>query len=381
MKQKFTQRTVEAAKLYLHALEGSRKAQFQVAESIANGDFAEPIAPVLAKQVVKVYHDTDQSSDQFTTRKTVSGIDRDETVQVLVIDSDQSNIPDQNMGDRWIPGTLPTIGPREQYPQIGLFPAYEKKIRASKVGEAFGIDWEAIVNSRGGEVDLIDNAVSSFGTHAANTGEARVAKQLVKSTGFSDAVVAQGKNIPGNPDFSDAVAFADALATYQETPIEIDGNEIAYDSYTLLCAPGQEYRYRRMLEARALRRVPARTGTDSEVPGLEYEFNVNIPVTINVIEWSWLRKVWPGIGKGYILVPRGGDAGTYPVLTKNYLRGYEQPSFWVKDANARQYRGGDVNVRADGDFDSDAIATKVRHVIGANLLWGDGILYSTGSNT
>lgn len=379
-KQRYSESTKKAASLYAHALEGSRKAQHQVAEAIAVGDFVKPLEPILQAQISKVFHETESDVESYTTRKTVSGIDRPEPVQVLVVDTDQSNIPDTNRGDRWIPGTLPSIGPREAYPEIGLTSGYEKSISAGKIGEAGAIDWEAVVNSNGGEVDIIDTFVTSFAKHAKQSQDVRALKRLVKQTGFSDQVVAEATHINGNPDFSDIEKFADALSVFRQTPLQIDGNEITYDSYTLICAPGYEYQYNRMLNARAFRRVPARAGTDAEAPGVEYEFDVTIPVTINVLETKWLRAVYPNIGKGYIMVPNDSDA-TYPVLTRNFLRGYEEPSFWVKDANARQYRGGDVPVLTQGDFDSDAIKTKVRHVIGSDLLWAKGVLYSDGSNT
>lgn len=376
-----SEKSKKAAALYVHALEGSRTAQFQLSESIAQGDFAKPIEPVLAAQVVKVYHETESNVEAYTTPKTVQGIDRPEPISAIVIsDADQSNIPDTNRGDQWVPGTLPSVGPREKYPEIGLAPYYEKTISASKIGEAFAIDWEAVVNSRGGEVDLIDQAVTAFGKHAKQTQDVRALKRLVNANGFTAAVTAGGRQIQGNPDFSDLEAFADALIATRETPIVIDGNEQVYDSYVLLCAPGMKAKYDRMLNARAFRRVPARAGADAEAPGLEYELDIAIPMSVTVTETKWIRQLWPGIGKGYVAIPTDSD-GTYPVLTLNKLAGHEEPSFWVKDSNAREYRGGDVPVLTEGDFDSDAIETKVRHVIGSDLLWADGILYSTGTNT
>jgi hypothetical protein len=365
------EKSKKAAALYVKALEGDRRAQFALSESIAVGDFAVPFEPILQAQVLKVFHETESNVDQWTTAKTVQGIDRPEPVSTIVVsDADQANIPSVNRGDTWIPGTLPSVGPREKYPEIGL------GTFSSKVGEAFAIDWEAIVNSRGGEVDLIQQAVDAFGKHAKQTADVRAMKRLVKATGFSDAVVAQGRHLAGNPNFSDLEAFVGALDTMLETPVVIDGNEQVYNSFNLLVAPHQKVKYDRMLNARAFRRVPARTGSDSTEPGLEYELDLAVPVTINVIETKWIRAVYQGIGNGFIGIPT--TDGQYPALTLNTLAGYPDPSVWVKDANARQYRGGDVDVLSQGDFDSDAIETKVRHVVGSDLLWGNGIFYSTG---
>lgn len=369
----------KAAVLYVHALEGDRKAQFALAESVAVGDFAVPFEPIIQAQVSKVFHETESNVEQWTTPKTVQGIDREEPVQTIVVsDADQANIPSVNRGDTWIPGTLPSIGPREKYPEIGLGTFSGKTISASKVGEAFAIDWEAIVNSRGGEVDLIDQAVTAFGKHAKQTADVRAMKRLVNASGFTSAVTTNGRHLAGNPNFSDLEAFVDAIQDVIDTPVVIDGNEVVYDSFDMLVAPHQKAKYDRMLNARAFRRVPARTGTDSANPGLEYELDIAVPVTINVIETKWLRAVYPGIGNGFIMLP-SADPANYPTLTLNTLQGYPEPSVWVKDSNAKQYRGGDVPVLSQGDFDSDAIETKVRHVIGSDLLWANGIIYSTGA--
>ena len=69
-----------------------------------------------------------------------------------------------------------------------------------------------------------------------------------------------------------------------------------------------------------------------------------------------------------------------PVLTQNRLQGYEQPSFFVRESLQRNVGGGEVDPLSEGDFDEDAIVTKVRHVIGSTLLWGEAIQYSLGTN-
>lgn len=379
-KRPLSEKSKKAAALYLKAREGDRRAQFAMSESIAVGDFAVPFEPILQAQVTKVFHETFSNVEQWTTPKTVQGIDRDEPVQTIVVsDADQSNIPSVNRGDAWVPGTLPSVGPREKYPEIGLASFNAKSIRAGKIGEAFAIDWEAIVNSRGGEVDLIDQATTAFGKHAKQSADVIAMKRLVNNAGFTSAVTSMGQVIPGNPDFSDLEAFVDALTTVLSNPVIIDGNEVVYDSFVMIVAPHMKAKYDQMLNARAFVRVPARTGDDSLTPSLQYSLDIAVPVTITVVESKWLRTLFPGVGKGYIMLPTDSDS-SYPVLTLNTLAGFPEPSVWVKDSNARNLGGGDVDVLSQGDFDSDAIETKVRHVLGSNLLWGNGILYSLGTN-
>lgn len=379
-----TQENVKALKLWqaaegknLHGHESRERAQLALAESVASGEFPTQILPAVRKTLTTVYDETEVVTPQFTTRKTVEAIGVDEKVEVFEFD-DQENIPGQNAGDTFISGGLPTILPREKYPQIG-FSATDKSIRARKIGEAFGLDWEAVVRSRGAKVNLIREAFTAFGRHAKNQEEIDVAKLLVTSSGFNTTALTGALAVPSSPDLNtDPDTLGDVIDTLLQRPVQ--GVLPNYTSYSLLVAPGNARAARQALATRRVRNVPARTGSGSENRGKEWEEQVVLGADVNVVVFPWLAKIWSSIGKGWILVPNPA-AGDLPVLTSNYLEGYEAPSVWVKDSNARTVGGSAVNSLVDGDFDSDAVETKVRHVHGANALWVAGIAYSDGTNT
>jgi hypothetical protein len=52
-----------------------------------------------------------------------------------------------------------------------------------------------------------------------------------------------------------------------------------------------------------------------------------------------------------------------PALEIGFLRGHESPEIFIKAPNAQRVGGGNVNPM-DGDFDTDSIQYKVRHVLG-----------------
>ena len=366
---------LKALRLYNEARAGNMAAQFALTESIAGHEFPTQIAPAMVRQLRKVFHDTEKLSPLFTTRKTVNAIDVDEELNLYSFD-DQSNINAENNGETFVRGGLPAMGARQLYPNI-KFQASGKKLRARKLGEAFTFDWEAQIRSRGTDIDMLGDAVEAFGRHAGNQEEIDVAKLLVTGTGFNTAGLPDAQAISGNPDLTNPESLQLAIRSAIQT--QIDGEEIGYGKFVLLTTPQYAPVARQTLQTRRVERIPARTGAGSTSVGTGWESQIDYGADITVVGWKWLSRIWSGIGNGWMLIPTD-NPDQYPALSSNYLKGAEEPTFWVKDPNARVYGGGEVPV-LDGDFDSDGIATKVRHVHGSTPLWTHGIRYSTGTNT
>jgi len=384
-----TQKQVEALKLLL-AAEGKsvvkdgprpnsrerRSAQFALAESIASGEFPTQIVPAVRSIVQSRHSQVERTSDRFTTRKTVTAINVPEEIRVYSVE-DQKNIQDNNGGNPFVAGGLPTVLPRQPYQQIGL-QASDKKISARKMGEAFGLDWESVVAMRGSNVDVIREAFQSFGDHAGNQEEIDVFGLLVNSAGFrtgAGTALNQGLSLTGNPDLTDPVAMAAAIGELLERD-NVAGGVTAPESYSkfvALTTVGNAPLLRQGIGARRVVRNPGAT------TGYSWEETVEFGAEVEVIGSAWMKKLFPGAGKHVILVPVA-EGSNLPVLTSNFLEGYETPSVWIKDSNARQVGGGEVNSLVDGDFDSDSIVTKVRHVHGADALWAAQIGYTTGAN-
>lgn len=349
------------------------QAQIKFAESIAYGDLPAQLQPAVVRTLRSYYKEVPQVAERFTTLWELTGIDRDEEYNLYGFNQD--NIPGVNEGKQFIPGGLPRVGRRESYPQIGL-QASGKTGRVSKVGEAFGVDWEAIVNSRGTNVNLLREGIAMFGRHAANQNEIEVASLLVNSSGFRTAS-GGGLNgataLTGNPDLLDPVELAAALAQLQQ--VQLQGQDVDYSKFVILTSVANAPLIRQGIAGRRIVRNPgAQTG-------FSWEETVDYGAEVEVIGWKWLRTLWPSIGKGAIIVPVA-SADDLPILTRNRLQGYPEPSIWIKDSNAKSANGGgEINPEAEGDFDSDAVVTKVRHVTGASSLWNTAIGYTTGAGS
>lgn len=377
-----TQKQLEAAKLWRTAegkalTKDGRKptkreadeAKTKLAEGVAYGDLAIQLQPSLRRTLQAYYNDTPQVADSFTTEWLFEAINVDEEYNLYKFNQDNLT---GKLGESFIPGGLPRLLPGEPYPQIGL-QASGKKGRVGKAGESFGTYWETLVNTRGQAVDLIRDSLREFGTAAGNENEIQVAKLLVKAGGFATAT-GEGLNgavaLTGNPDLTDPVEMAAAIAQLQGLTIE--GVEQQFSKFVVVTTVANAPAIRQGVAGRRIIRNP---GVEA---GYSWEETVDFGAEVEVVGFSWLKAIWPGIGKGAVIIPVAG-AGQLPVLTRNRLRGYEEPSLWVKDSNARQLGGGTVDPTEEGDFDSDAVWTKVRHVNGASSLWNGSIGYTTGA--
>jgi hypothetical protein len=69
-----------------------------------------------------------------------------------------------------------------------------------------------------------------------------------------------------------------------------------------------------------------------------------------------------------------------PALELGFLKGHETPELFMKTPNAQRVGGGAVNPM-DGDFDSDAIEYKIRHVLGGVRLEPKSAVSSNGSGS
>lgn len=361
--------------------EDRRRAQFRLAESVAAGELPALILPEVRSTVRTAFESIPRTAELWSTRQTVENIDVEESIRVASF-GDQTNIPGLNQGETFVPGGLPRIGPREKYPQIGMT-ATEKKIKARKIGEAFGIDWEAIVRSRGAKVNLIREAFDTFGRHAGNQEEIDLYKLLVKAGGFATGT-GEGLNgaqaMTGNADLWDPEDFAVAIALANSVNLTVGTSgttqtvPVNYTDFVILTTPENAPRIKQASQAKRIVRNPGATS------GTSWEETVDFGGTVEVVGAHWLKKIWSGIGKGWIMVPRV-QADDLAIFANVFLEGYEEPSVWIKDSNATRVGGGAVSSLTDGDFDSDALETKVRHVHGANALWNTGVVYSTGANT
>lgn len=371
-----SEKNVEATKLYFDALHGDRRAAFKFSEDLAVGDLPSQIVPLIRRTLLTNYSTVATVWDKFTDVQEVVSVDRyEELMKVNFLD--QSNIPGSNFGDTFIPGALPTVAPGTLYPLTGLT-GTSKYIKAGRVGEAFGIDWASIVNTRGANIDIIGKAIEAFAKHAAGAEDVAATRLLVTGGGINAGSFNGASGYGGNHLTSDAplVSILDLQAAIQQAQtFWIDYTNVQFTEFALVVPPQAVANANQVLSSKEITSVGSTTARATK-----YKQEIDLGATVTVVGNRWLTN--PSLGgsvaqTAWFLVP---IASENPVLSSIRLKGYEVPSYFVKSTNSTSVGGGDTGL-LEGDFESDAIQSKVRHVVGGAALWTQGIVYSLGTGT
>lgn len=368
-------RNVEAAKLWEGARHGDRRAGVKLAEEIANADLPAQIVPLIRRTLVQNYGAQPTVWDHFTGVETVESIDRSEELMKANF-LDQSNIPGQNFGETFVPGALPKHTPGTKVPTL-LPQGTSKYISATSYAEGLAINWQSIVNTRGQGLDLVTKGIESFARHAAGA-EDVAATRLLMTAGAINATTFNGSTGYGGNHLAGDAPLASILdlqaAVQQAQTFWIDYTNVYFDKFALVVAPTQVSQAKQVLSSRKITSIGATSARASA-----YEQEIDLGAEIEVVPNRWLTS--PSLGgaagsSAWFLVPQGQ---LNPALASTRLLGYEVPAFFMKAPN--QIAVGGSGAGSEFDFDSDAIESKVRHVVGGNALWTQGIVYSLGTGT
>lgn len=359
------------------------RAQRTFAEAMSDSDLLTQLQPSIKRTLIARREAIRNTSEAWTTRATVDKINRDVEFDWFGFNDD--NVARENMGDEYLPGTLPTVKNRQDYQEIsmqatGLFH------RADTVGLAFSVDWESIVNSRGGKINLITEGINELARHSRNHEDAIPVRNLITKNGINKAKLGPaltnagtgvlGHEIPGNPAPSamDILKFQAALA--QMNAFQIDGVDIVIDKVVLVTAKANVPIFKQILANRTLTFVPARTGATSTSVSTQVTQAIDLGQDIEVVENRWLSAINRQIGgQAFFLIPILAER---PGITRTYLEGLENPQFFIRDTNSKLVGGGEVGYE-QGDYDTESVYTKVRWAFGSSVLWNAGILYSDGT--
>jgi hypothetical protein len=379
MATRISEKQLEAAKRWKGAAAGNKRDQFWVAEEVEFGDLPSQITPLIRRTLVDNYKQVDTTWDKFTTKYLANSIDVDEQIMTFNI-LDQTGIAGTNAGDSFIAGGLPRIQFGQKYQEIGMVGS-NKLIRVSPFGEAFTETWATVVNTRGQSVRVFDQAIKAFGQHAAATPDI-AAQSLLLSGSAINAVTFAGATtgVGGNHLNTDPALtsiFDIWAAVRQAQTFYIDQVNVFFDKFALVVAPSQVANAKRVLSTTEITSVGA---TAARAP--LYSQKIDLGAEIEVVGARFFTAANLGgaaLGStAWFLVPISG--GPKPSLFTGFLDGYEVPQYFVKTSNATTLDGGD-SPYLDGDFDSDGISSKVRHVTGAAAGWTEGIIYSAGTGT
>lgn len=329
----------EAASLYSQVLSG-RKPMHLLQEAMSTSDFPLLFGDIIDRQLLGVYQTWPVTWSTFARK----GTRRDfRTASLFTLDGAE--------------GALSKVPQGSPYPE-GKVNEGRYQYKVEKFGRQLPFLWEIFVND---DLDALRDMPNRLAIAARVTEERLATELFVDSTGPDSTFFASGnKNLAASGTDLTADTLAAGL-TAMWTQVDTDGNPIFTGKVRLVVPPQLTIKARNIVNASSIVTAPGATSgmqlvTENWAKGEVAEVVTNpwLPIvdTTNG-DAAWYLFADPGIGR--------------PALEVGFLRGHESPELFMKSPNATRIGGGTVGAE-DGDFDTDSIAYKVRHVVGGTLL-------------
>ncbi len=269
-------------------------------------------------------------------------------------------------------GVLSAVPERTEYP-VRALDETRYQLSVAKYGATMGFSWEMLIND---DLDTFSRAPQVLAEAARRT-EQRIMTALYVDANGPHANVYTGGNanqVTGNPTLSiTGLATAMGVLAAQENA---DGEPIVIDAVTLVVPPALEITANNILNATEIMIEPnATAGTENQ----------------NVRANNWMRNRVRLVVDPYIpAIASSANGNTSwflfanqsmrPALVGARLRGHETPELFIKESNQRRVGGGGLNA-LDGDFATDAIEYKVRHVFGGAVIDPKMTVASSGAGS
>lgn len=341
------------------ARNGSRQAAFALREAQTTSDFDNLFGDALSIQLLGAYREYPSSWRSFV--RVNNSVPDFRTVKLLTIDG----------GDN----ALSKVPEDTEYPEAALTDGIYS-YTVAKYGRIIPFSWEAWLN---------DNLGAFSDTPARLARAARRTEQRFVTGLYADAngphasfYTAGNKNIinqsngaaTDNPPLS-IVALQDAM-TVLSKQVDSGSEPIFVETVVLVVPPALEVTAQNLLNGTQLEVVEA-GGTANQ----------------RLIAANWMRNRVTLVVDPYLPVisaTANGNRAWYlfaattsdrPALEVGYLRGNAEPALFRKASNAVRVGGGGDDFA--GDFETDEIKFKVRHVIGGTRVDPKMTVASNGS--
>lgn len=332
----------EAAELVSGVYKG-RVPMYRLQEAMSTSDFPLLFGDILDRQLLGLYQEWSTTWSMVARRSTVRDF---RTVSRFATDGAEA--------------VLAAVPQGSEYPEAGISET-RYQYAVTKYGRRIPFLWETLIND---DLDGLRSTPERL-AKAARMSEEKFATSLYTSAaGPNTTFFAAGNNniVTGNPALS--VAGLTTAFTVLWAQVDKDGNPIFTGQVRLVVPPALAVTARNILNAT---QILAATGGGDGVSKDQLTMNnwisgqvadvvVNpwLPIIETSNKNSWFLFADPGVGR--------------PAVEMGFLRGNEAPALFVKSPNATRVGGGGLIAAEDGDFETDGIAYKVRHVFGGTLM-------------
>lgn len=399
---RWMQKNVEAA------MKGDGWARLRLKEAaLTTSDFGTLFGDVLDRSILANYAETPYSWSAYCKRATIADFRQ---AKIFRIDRGASvldgPINPAASGQR---GSGPTgLEQITEYP-MRRRTASDYVDQLYKFGARMDFSWETLIND---DLDALKDTPALFGRAARRTEEERATKLYVSSTGpnatfFSNAnknlvnitvlpnLLTQ-YNLPNNPILS--ISALQAAMVIMMNQVDEDGEPISIEGVTLVVPSGLKITGMNIINATQVWAndqggTIANLGPNTAAVSLQRLITDNwaksiVKLAVNyylpIVDTTHGQTAW------YLFAdPNAGR----PALQQSFLRGHESPELFMKLPNSVAIGEGQMGPGTglvpgtmnanpmEGDFESDSIAYKIRHVLGGTLLDPIMAVASNGNNS
>jgi len=344
---------IEALDLYEKVVGGSRRAALDFQEAMTTSDFSFLFGDIIDRQMLASYQ---SMPVQWTTLARQGRVRDFRTVKRYTLDGAES--------------VLEPVGEQSEYPAASLSDA-EYDYKVGKFGRRVPLSWETLVND---DLDAFASIPQRLGTAARRSEEKFATGLYAKSTGPDSTFFAAG-----NANLTDVqltiAGLQEAMRMLGEQT-DTEGDPIYIDAVTLVVPPSLKVAANNIINATE---ILAATGGGNGVENDQLRVTNWMRNDVSVIVNPWLPIIDQTTGSTAWYLFANPTAGR-PAMEIGRLIGHEAPELFQKSPNATRVGGGLVDP-TDGDFDSDSVEWKVRHVMGGTLMDPKSALASTGTGS
>jgi len=347
----------EAAKLVDGVLNG-RTPMHRLQEAMSTSDFPLLFGDILDRQLLGRYQEWPTAWPTIARRSTVRDF---RTVKRFALDGAEA--------------ILPAVGQGQEYPEAAISDkAYSYSVK--KYGRRVPFLWEAFVND---DLDGLRSTPERL-AKAARMSEENFATGLYAVAGGPNATffAAGNKNlVTAGAGSALSVTSLQAAFTLLWSQVDADGNPIFVGNVRLVVPPALAVVARNIMNATQIWAASGGgVGTAADQLHSENWMAGQIDELV-VNPWLPVISTTGTFGStAWYLFADPNIAGR-PAFEVGFLRGHDTPELFVKEPNAMRVGGGPVAAE-DGDFDTDGINYKVRHVFGGTLMEPKAAVASPG---
>lgn len=361
-------RVTEAAIFYADVLAGRRRA-WHFEEAMTTSDFPTYFGAVLDRQVLDKYDRiTDSYWRNYAREVEVADFRTQELVPPLILPT----------------GRLPQVLEKSEYTETKVDEQARPTWKLAKYGLRFAYSFEANINDN---LRLLRDVPDDLAQMARTTEDRMVMDLFVDGSGphaslyttaNKNRVHAENGASASNPPLSES-AMEDALLVLSRQ-VDEAGQPIRLSMITLVVPPALEIRARKLLESTTLE-TTAPPGKRDAGAG-----------ETRLIGNNWMRGRFKLVVDPFIpttAITANGNTSWFlfadptkgrPAIQLGKLRGHTAPELRMKASNSKTLSGAPIG-EYEGDFDTDGIQFRCRHILGSVIVSAKMTVASNGSGS